>query len=132
MGAITSGLVDLRRVAVTGKDLPGLTNDKAPAGSARLTEYGRQNAVAQVNANRPALLVLTDVYYPGWKAKVDGHDAPIERVDYLLRGVRVPAGAHRVELEYQPASWRAGWILSLAALVAIAGLALVGLRRRRA
>ncbi|HEX3278258.1 MAG TPA: YfhO family protein [Thermoleophilaceae bacterium] len=131
LGAVTSGMVDLRRVAVTGKPLPGLTS-AAPAGTARLTEYGRQNAVAQVNATRPALMVLTDVYYPGWKAKVDGHDVPIERVDYLLRGVRVPAGAHRVELEYAPASWRAGWILSLAALVATAALALVGLRRRRA
>jgi hypothetical protein len=132
LGAITSGQVDLRRVAVTGSDLAGLADSSEPAGTARLTEYGRQTAAAQVNATRPALLVLTDVYYPGWKATVDGRGAKIERVDYLLRGVRVPAGAHRVELRYEPASWRAGWIVSAFALLAIAGLALVGLRRRRA
>jgi hypothetical protein len=131
MGAVASGMVNLRRVAVTETQLPGLASD-APAGTARLTEYGRQSAVARVNATRSALLVLTDVYYPGWTAKIDGHDAPIERVDYLLRGVRVPAGFHRVEFEYAPASWRTGWIVSLLALVAIAALALVGLRRRRA
>ena len=49
-----------------------------------------------------SLLVLTDVHYPGWKATVDGEPAQIERVDYLLRGVRVPAGSHRVEFSYEP------------------------------
>ena len=39
-----------------------------------------------------ALLVLGDVYYPGWKASVDGDEVPIERVDYLLRGVRIGPG----------------------------------------
>jgi uncharacterized membrane protein YfhO len=70
------------------------------------------------------------VYFPGWKAFVDGHSVPIERVDYLLRGVLLPAGAHRVEFRYEPASWRAGWVLSAVALVLLAGLTLVGWRRR--
>ena len=126
--------LDKRRVAVTEKAFAGLPQESADvpaAGSARLTRYGRDEAVAEVEAQSPALLVLTDVYFPGWKATVDGRDAPIERVDYLLRGVQVPAGAHTVELRYQPASWRAGWIVSLVALLAIGGLALLGLRRRR-
>ena len=69
-----------------------------------------------------SLLVLTDVHFPGWKATVDGRTAPIERVDYLLRGVVVPPGAHRVEFTYEPTSFRAGWIISLlAALAVLAG-----------
>ena len=52
------------------------------------------------------MLVLTDNAYPGWKAKVDGKDAPVERVDYIFRGVRVPAGAHRVEFRFEPATGR--------------------------
>ena len=38
------------------------------------------------------MLVLSDTWYPGWHATVDGHDAKVERVDYLLRGVRVGPG----------------------------------------
>ena len=56
----------------------------------------------------------------------------MERVDYLIRGVTVPAGAHRVEFRYDPASWRAGWIVSLLALVAVGAAAAIGWRRRRA
>jgi uncharacterized membrane protein YfhO len=78
-----------------------------------------------VRARRAGLLVLTDVWFPGWKATVDGRDVPIERVDYLLRGVRVPAGAHRVEFRYEPASFTAGWIISLVALMAIAAIATI-------
>jgi len=133
--AIT-GDVDTRTVAVTEEALPGIPQDDAAddvgaAGSARLTSYGREDAVAEVEARRRSLLVLTDVHFPGWKAWVDGRETEIERVDYLLRGVPVPAGAHRVELRYEPASWRAGWIVSVLSMLGIAGLAVVGLRRRR-
>ena len=64
-------------------------------------------------ARGASLLVLTDVHYPGWKATVDGRPADVERVNYLLRGVAVPAGTHRVEFRYEPLSWRVGWIVSL-------------------
>ena len=134
LAAIT-GDIDTRRVAVTENALPGIPQESAAAstdaGSARLTAYGREGAVAEVDAERRSLLVLTDVHFPGWKAWVDGRETEIERVDYLLRGVPVPAGAHRVELRYEPASWRAGWIVSALSLLAVAALAAVGVKRRR-
>jgi uncharacterized membrane protein YfhO len=74
--------------------------------------------------------VLSDNWYPGWKATVDGRDAPIERVDYMLRGVRVGAGVHRIEMRYEPTSYRIGWIVSLLGVVALAATALFGVRRR--
>jgi uncharacterized membrane protein YfhO len=87
--------------------------------------------VAEAAAQVPSLVVLTDVYYPGWKATVDGRPATIERVDYLLRGVLVPPGRHRVEFTYEPASWRVGWVLSFVGLSLLAATALVGWWRRR-
>ena len=53
-------------------------------------------------------------------------------MDYLLRGVVVPAGTHEVEFRYEPASWRVGWIVSGLALLTLVGVAGVGWRRRRA
>jgi uncharacterized membrane protein YfhO len=94
-----------------------------------MARYGEEHVEIDTEASRRSLLVLTDSWFPGWKATVDGHAAPIERVDYLIRGVAVPAGAHRVEFSYAPASWRAGWILSLLALIGILAAALVGWRR---
>ena len=97
-----------------------------------MTDYEAERVTVQTAARRPALLVLTDNWFPGWKASVDGEPAPIHRVDYLIRGVAVPGGAHRVEFRYEPASWRAGWIISTLALLVIAGAAAFGWRRRRA
>ena len=78
------------------------------------------------------MVVLNDVHFPGWKAKVDGRDAPVERVDYVLRGVRVGAGMHTVEFRYEPLSWRIGWITTLVALAGLVAAVVAGLRPRRA
>jgi uncharacterized membrane protein YfhO len=85
----------------------------------------------RARSQRPGLLVLSDNYYPGWKAKVDGEPADVERVDYLFRGVRVPAGASTVEFRYEPLSWRIGWIVSLVSLVGLLAAIVLGMRRRR-
>jgi hypothetical protein len=127
---------DARRVAVTERPVPGLRRDAGAttpdAGTAHLLSYGNERAVATARAKTTSLLVLTDVHFPGWKATVDGQPAAIERVDYLLRGVLVPPGTHRVAFRYEPVSWRIGWILSSLSLVALAGVALVGWRLRPA
>jgi len=75
------------------------------------------------------LLVLTDQFYPGWTATIDGQPAPIHRADYLFRGVLLPAGSHRVEFLYWPASFRIGATVSALALVAIVLLAVAGRAR---
>jgi hypothetical protein len=133
--AATAPGFDGRRVAVTERKLPGLPQDDGgetpAAGSARLVSYEPERVVARSSASRAGLLVLTDLHYPGWKATVDGRDVPIERVNYLLRGVPVSAGTHEVEFRYQPASFRAGWIISLLSAIAVLAAGAVGLRNRR-
>jgi hypothetical protein len=135
LAATKDASFDSRHVAVTEREVPGISTGAAgagDAGTASLEHYGSERIVARASAKRSSLLVLTDVYYPGWKATVDGKPADVERVDYLLRGVVVPAGTHTVEFSYEPASWRAGWILSGLAFLGLLGVAGVGLRRRRA
>ena len=57
--------------------------------------------------------------------------APVERVDYLIRGVRVPAGAPTVEFSYAPSSWVWARVLSVLGLLALAAAAVLGRRRAR-
>ncbi len=70
----------------------------------------------RVSAGRGGWLVVTDTYFPGWQAEVDGVAAPIRRANRLFRAVEVPQGTHQVVLRYSPSAWRlgaAGSILTL-------------------
>ncbi len=122
-----------RTTAVTESRLPGIAEGAggSRAGDARIEDYENDRVVIRARTDRPGLVVLADSWYPGWKAKVDGKDADVERVDYAVRGVAVGPGTHRVELTYDPASFRAGWIVSLLALLVIGGVAAAGVRSRR-
>ena len=111
--AITAGDFDARESAVveSGKTegSPGL------AGPAQILHTENDRQVVEIRTTRPGVLVVTDAWAPGWHAVMGGEELKVERVDYLYRGVRVPAGTHIVEFTYRPLSWRIGWIVSLAA-----------------
>jgi hypothetical protein len=134
--AITAPAFRPRSAVVTEAPISGLTAAGvraagSPPGEARISDYRDERVEIRTRTTRPGLLVLTDSFYPGWKATVDGQDAKIHRVDYLVRGVQVPAGEHTVRFRYEPASWRVGWITSAVALAVILGAVVLGLRRRR-
>lgn len=86
--------------------------------TARLSLYQPERVVVDVQAGQAGWLVLTDAYYPGWRAFVDGQPASIARADAFFRTVAVPAGAHQVEFVYEPLSLKIGAGISLLALVA--------------
>jgi uncharacterized membrane protein YfhO len=75
--------------------------------------------VIETDARRPGYLVLTDTFYPGWRADVDGTAQTIYRANYLFRAVYVPAGRHVVTFEYVPRTFQLG-----AVLTGLSGLAL--------
>ncbi len=132
---VTAPSFPARAVAITDRRLPGLPLGSATApavgGQARILAYHPEQVTVQTSSRHSALLVLTDTYFPGWNAAVDGKAVPIHRVDYLLRGVQVPAGSHRVEFRYQPTSWRIGWIISGVTLLVLVAISLVAWRRDR-
>jgi hypothetical protein len=68
----------------------------------------------QSKAATSQLAVFSEIYYPhGWKAFIDGTEAPIARVDYALRGLSVPAGTHTIEFRFEPKAKTTGDLLSL-------------------
>jgi hypothetical protein len=122
LAAVTAPGFDPRATAVVSQRL-----DVSGTGTARLTADEPERVVVRATADDRALLVLADTWFPGWKATVDGRDAPIHRTNQLLRGVVIGAGSHTVEFTYRPLSWRIGWIVSLLAAV---GLGVTAWRRR--
>jgi hypothetical protein len=101
----------------------------------RLTSAGAQQVDLDVLMRQPGLLVLSDLYYPGWIAmRVDRQGDEIERLpvfrtNRILRGVRLPAGAHRVSFRYRPLDFYAGAVISTMAWLGVA-IAVVLSRRR--
>jgi hypothetical protein len=73
-----------------------------------------------VETGQDCYLVFSEVYYPGWRAFVDGEEQEMLRADYAFRAIRLGPGTHKVEIRYTPLYFRIGLLLSLA------GLGLVG------
>ena len=76
----------------------------------------------QVDAETTAFLVLSDVYYPGWQATIDGEPTHVLRTNYVLRGVMVSPGVHVVRFEFRPTRFYAGAGISAFAVLAVIGV----------
>ncbi len=79
---------------------------------ARIISYTANSVSVSADAAENGLLFLSDSYYPGWKAYVDGEQKPIFRGDYTLRAVELPKGKHHVDFIYSPLSFSVGAITS--------------------
>jgi hypothetical protein len=90
--------------------------------SVTITRYEPQRVELIANLERPGLVILADIYYPGWKLTIDGVPAPIYRTNRMMRGAAVRAGRHTLVYTYDPASVRVGGMLSLTGLLILAAL----------
>jgi hypothetical protein len=114
----------------SGIPRPDTANAGAARGEARVVDYGPQRIELQTRNERTEFLVLSEIYYRGWDCLIDGNRAPVERVDFTLRGVTVPAGEHRVEFVFRAPSFRNGAVWSLVgALLLVVGGSGWGRRR---
>lgn len=102
----------------------------AGSGEGRVEFADRQptHLTLEVDSDSDGILVLSETYYPGWQATVDGREAPVLRANTALRAVPITAGRHRVEMVFRPWSVPAGLGLSVLTLVAVL-IGLLWLRR---
>lgn len=129
---VTQALVEkdpARRMMVLGS--PGFTADRLALvesppplsleggvpGEATVTRYEPARVAVDVKGGGNALLVLGEKYYRWWQATIDGTAADVVPVNHVLRGVYVPAGAHRVEFRFDPLPFRIGRMLTLGSFV---------------
>ncbi|HEY2989141.1 MAG TPA: YfhO family protein [Candidatus Binatia bacterium] len=111
------------------RGLPGNRSLRSPV--PKIIEDSPNKVRLTADLKQAGLLVLSDAYYPGWKAFVDGKESRIYRVNHALRGVFLSQGAHRLDFRYDPLSFKLGALVSGASLVWVVGFLLgSGLRRR--
>jgi uncharacterized membrane protein YfhO len=100
-------------------------------GEVKTLKYEPNSIEVSTQASLRSLLVLSETYYPGWKAWLDDQPTPIYPTDIALRGVIVPAGTHRVRLEFRPSILSISLGISLATAILLAISAFVYRRRAR-
>ncbi|HET9493383.1 MAG TPA: YfhO family protein, partial [Chloroflexia bacterium] len=86
--------------------------------------YAPQEVVIEVNAQEPGWVVLTDAWYPGWEATIDGRSVPVQIAYHAYRAVKVDAGQSTITMQFRPASWEWGRLITILSVLGV-GAALV-------
>jgi hypothetical protein len=119
-------LDDLHSEAVMFDPLPALPLCAGQAGGAdsvQLKEDHGSRVSLSVRLNCPAMIVVSDTYFPGWRGYVDRAPAQIYSVNAAMRGILAPAGVHSVTMRYRPMSVYAGAALTFLGILGVALLA---------
>ena len=117
-------LPDLANVA-TVEGGPQLAGTSGPASAAKITHYTTDLIGIETKINEPGWLVLSEIWYPGWQATVNGSPQPVQKVNGMFRGIYLSqSGQHQITLEYRPKSvvWGNWTAIITASLMILAGL----------
>ncbi len=120
LAAIESPEFDPRSIHIVGAG--PMPAERPPVGEARVTEYGANQVLVEGDLAAGGWLVLADVAYPGWRAYLDGVEAPIVAANLVCRAVRLERAGRSVRFVYLPSSFRLGMFGTLVALGLLAGL----------
>ncbi len=125
--------INLRKIAVLEAPLPqALEPATGTEESVTFRSYEADRISLDASAGSAGLLVLSETYYPGWRATLNGKPAEIQKADGALRAILLPRGESRITLEYAPITFYAGGALSvLTFAVVLTGLLLRWRERRR-
>ncbi len=116
--------IEVARQALVDRPIPELVGGTGEPVTATIVSESPRRVEIQATTSQPGLLVLSDSYFPGWTATVNGSPREIHRVNIALRGVLLSSGEHTVVFTYQPRWFQigvvvslVGWLLALAMLL---------------
>ncbi|NIG55289.1 YfhO family protein [Chitinophaga sp. Cy-1792] len=93
----------------------------------KLTQYGLNNLDYESNNSQEGFAVFSDIYYPaGWEAFIDGKQTDIIRTNYALRGMKIPAGKHKIEMKFAPKTFFTGAKISAISSILMLILVIAG------
>ncbi|MEX2530317.1 MAG: hypothetical protein WD960_06045 [Gemmatimonadota bacterium] len=116
---LDQGAFDPTRSTVLSEPPPIVPAGPGVEGSVRWVERTPNRLVFDVEASAAALVVVSENWFPAWRASVDGVETPVLRADHTLRAVAVEGGSHRVEMWYDSPELRSGLWLSILSLVVV-------------
>lgn len=114
---ISDGLVDTAATAVLAIPPADIKPQGGPPTAVTVARSSPMETVCRLNDSAASLLILNDLYYPGWEARIDGRPTPILRANIISRAVAVPAGEHVVSFKYRPRSFALGLSITAGALL---------------
>jgi hypothetical protein len=117
---------DLYQTVLVEEALNPIHRARDPNASVEILQELPSTVRLRTRSAEPAVLVLSDSWYPGWQVCVDGKPTRLLRADYLIRAVEVPPGEHQVTFVFRPRTFYLGAPISLAALLLVLGLPLLG------
>ncbi len=124
------GTTNLKDTAIVEKSFAGkvIQPQWDSAASVKMTKFDNDAVEYEVNGNGPQFTVFSEVYYPlGWNAYLDGKKTDYCNVNYILRGMSVPAGKHSIKFVFEPESVKKGTSIMFMASIAVLLVFLGGL-----
>ena len=119
--ALSQTNLDLRQVVFLPLEARGSISPTQQTNARVLdAKFATQSISIQTESPAPSMLVVSQTYYPTWKAYVDGRPAMIWRANYAFQAIEVPAGRHHIQLVYKDGKLLAGAVLSGLGLLACA------------
>ena len=109
---LMEGSFDPRSVVLLEEEIHWGTKESFSS-SVDIKRYSHHEVILHTQSSGDSFLFLSDTYYPGWKAYLDGRETKLYRANYAFRAVAVPQGEHNVALRYLPASFSLGLKISL-------------------
>lgn len=121
LSILKSGQIDLSKTALV-KRQPGFVSSlrNAPAAEEEYLKFiNYKNEMIEIESNsyQDRYLILSELFYPGWKATIDNHEVEVVQANYLLRSVAIPRGVHTIKFTYKPNSFYYGLFISILSLL---------------
>ncbi len=124
----------LNKVAVVFKnDIQGMpmTAGMQETSAVTFIKYTPMYIKLSCTTSQPGLFFISDTYFPGWHARVDGKKTKIIRADYAFQGLWLTQGTHTIELNYDPASFKFGALLSIIGILSLIGFYFIVFRTKK-
>lgn len=124
--------IDLRKTVILEEETERKTESLNPAASGQLLadsvefiKYSDNEEILRIKTDGDKILVVSETFYPGWRAFLDGEQTKIYRANYAFRAVLIPKGEHQLRIVYEPISFKIGGLLSLSGIIICAFLLLI-------